>query len=475
MKTTFKSILFIFILLLLFSGEIFPSVIIKAKNSEYSGETVTFFKITDPVTLNKEVAFSLNFDSEGSASHQFSSETTVCLLAEFGIYRGRIVVQPEEEIELLFPPKRVKSFADEKNPYFEPVEFWFATKPTEQITNKISTFDKKFNQLTDKYFNLLYFRQSKEVFDSVTYILNDEFSNPRSELFAVHKKLKLKSLETDAFRLNTNEASYALNGINEEYWTLPSFIELFGKIFSNKLSHEIKAVDNKQLLNAIGRGQTDYLLKFVREKYGLEDKTANLVLLKMLHDGYYSGEFSENTILSFLKPEALANSNYPIIRGITKDVIDKLEFLQKGSKAPEICLYNIDGFQVCTDTINDKYKYIVFADTEMMVCREHLKYLEVIQQKFQKYLQIVVVLRKTDLIEMKMFLVKQKIPGIKLIDENNEYVEKYKVRSFPVAFLLSENHDVVFEHTKTPLDGFEQQFGPYLQRKLFMNQRNQSR
>jgi hypothetical protein len=282
-------------------------------------------------------------------------------------------------------------------------------------------------------------------------------------------------LETDAFRLNTNEASEVLKGLNEHNWTLPAFIELFDKIFSNKLSHEVKAIDNKQLLNAIGRGHTDFILKFVREKYDLDEKTANLVLLKMLHDGYYSGEFSENTILSLLKSETLANSEFLIIKEITKDVIDKLEFLQKGSKAPEICLYNINGIEVCTDTIDDKYKYIVFADTEMIVCREHLKYLEVIQQKFQKYLQIIVVLRKTDLIEMKMFLVQQKIPGIKLIDENDVYIEKYKVPSFPVAFLLNKNHEVVFEHTKTPLDVFEQQFGPYLQGKLFMDQRNQSK
>ncbi|MCY1720369.1 hypothetical protein OU798_08450 [Prolixibacteraceae bacterium Z1-6] len=32
-----------------------------------------------------------------------------------------------------------------------------------------------------------------------------------------------------------------------------------------------------------------------------------------------------------------------------------------------------------------------------------------------------------------------------------------------------------FQFTKAPLDGFEQQFGAYLQKKLFMRQRNQTR
>ncbi|MCY1720368.1 hypothetical protein OU798_08445 [Prolixibacteraceae bacterium Z1-6] len=32
-----------------------------------------------------------------------------------------------------------------------------------------------------------------------------------------------------------------------------------------------------------------------------------------------------------------------------------------------------------------------------------------------------------------------------------------------------------FQFTKAPLDGFEQQFGAYLQKEFFMHQRNQAR
>jgi len=111
----------------------------------------------------------------------------------------------------------------------------------------------------------------------------------------------------------------------------------------------------------------------------------------------------------------------------------------------------------------------------MMVCREQLKYLVNIQKQFQKYLEIILVMRKTDLIEMKMFLVKNEIPGIKLIDENGKYIQQYRVRSFPTCLLLDENHNVIFSEAKAPLDGFEQQFGTYLRNELFERQRNQSR
>jgi hypothetical protein len=84
-------------------------------------------------------------------------------------------------------------------------------------------------------------------------------------------------------------------------------------------------------------------------------------------------------------------------------------------------------------------------------------------------------MRKTDIIEMKMFLDKNQIPGIQLVDENGKFIHKYNIKAFPSSFLLDKNHRVVFENTKAPLDGFEQQFASFLQNELFKSQRNQSR
>ena len=84
-------------------------------------------------------------------------------------------------------------------------------------------------------------------------------------------------------------------------------------------------------------------------------------------------------------------------------------------------------------------------------------------------------MRKTDLIEMKMFLIKNKIPGVKLIDETGKFIQEYKVKAFPACFLLNEKHEVVFRQAKAPLNGFEQQFGSYLRQALFERQRKQGR
>jgi hypothetical protein len=135
----------------------------------------------------------------------------------------------------------------------------------------------------------------------------------------------------------------------------------------------------------------------------------------------------------------------------------------------------LDGQKVCTNQNNGKYKYIIFADAEMAVCREHLKYLSAIQQKYAKNLEIFIVLRKTDESQMKKFFAENEVPGIKLLDENSTYIDQYKVKSFPQCYLLDQNHKVKFEAAKAPLDGFEQQFGALLQQDFLERQRRQTK
>jgi hypothetical protein len=449
--------------------------VIEGNHPEYAGKNLQFFQYTDPVTLQKVLVFQLNVDEKGNFKTDVSVSEPTFVFSEFGIYRGLFFLEPGKNIELVLPPFREKSFADQKNPFFRPVEFWIASKQGNNLNDRIATFDTQLNQLTENYFNQLYFRQSKAYYDSITTQLNKQFDDIKSPVFQNHKLLKLNTVKADAFRLSPAQLSEAFNSVNPQFWTNPAFLELFEKVFANKLSFEIKKVDNTELIEAVAKKDINFLLNFAGENYNLESPVKELALLKMLHDGFYSGDFPNQAILDILSSGKLLNNPNSRIAEMTNSVKEKLDFLLQGSKAPVICLKNTDGNKVCTGQNPDKFKYLIFADTEMIVCREHLKYLSKIKEKFSEHLEIYVILRKTDLIEMKMFLNKQNIPGTHLIDEDGEYIEKYRIKTFPVSILLNENHEVIYSPAKAPLDGFEQQFGKYLQRELFERQRNQAR
>ncbi|MBK6283994.1 MAG: redoxin domain-containing protein [Draconibacterium sp.] len=425
------------------------------------------FSYSGPDFIDNKSCFVLEFDKTGKCSKTIETQTTDFVFCDFGIYRGMLFIEPNQTIKLQLPPVREKSFAEQKNPYFEPVSFWFATENKQQLNNQISDFTSQLNQLTDKYFDQLYFRQSRSIFDSLVYFLDKKSGTIKNESFVNHKMLSLKMIETEVFRLKPEDYSAMFSNVKQQFWLHPAFTELFNKTFNGQLSFEVKSVKGDEIRKAVNQGNISFLADFTKAKYKVANDILDLVLLKMLHDAYYSGDFNKSSILQMVKSTRFTNHKNQIIREAANNISAKITFLQPESSAPAICLKSLEGENICTNQNNKKYKYLIFADTEMVICREHLKYLPAIQQKFQKNLEIFIVLRKTDASQMKKFFTETEVPGIKLIDENNEFIDAYKVRSFPQCYLLDENHKVKFAAAKAPLDGFEQQFGAFIQQELF--------
>jgi hypothetical protein len=254
-----------------------------------------------------------------------------------------------------------------------------------------------------------------------------------------------------------------------------AFIELFGKTYSGLLSFEVKSVKGDELRAAVNNSNIPFLLNLIKTKYKINGEMAELALLKMLHDAHFSGDFSKNAIQKMVSDTRFTKSKNEIIRISAQNISNKFSFLKQGNVAPVICLQNLNGEKTCTNTNKEKFKYLVFADIEMVICREQLKYLTTLQERFDKYLEIFVILRKTNPNEIKTFFAENKIGGLKLLDEKNQFIDQYKIKTYPQCFLLDEKHQLEFTNTKAPLDGFEQQFGGFLQRELFERQRNQSR
>ena len=282
-------------------------------------------------------------------------------------------------------------------------------------------------------------------------------------------------VEVDAFRLKPEDYSTIFSGVKQQFWLFPAFTDLFEKTFTGQLSFAAKSVKGDEIRKAVNQGNIYLLTEHTKTKYKITGEMAELALLKMLHDAFYSGDFSKPAIQQMVKSTRFINHQNKIIGEAAINISEKITHLQPGSTAPPICLNNLEGQKICTNQNTGKFKYIVFADTEMAVCREHLKYLPVIQQKFQKNLEIFIILSKTDATQIKKFYAENEVPGIKLIDENSKFIDLYKVKSFPQSFLLDQNHKVKFTATKAPLDGFEQQFGAFIQQELFERQRNQSK
>ncbi|WP_319482526.1 redoxin family protein [uncultured Draconibacterium sp.] len=448
---------------------------IRCTNLEYANEQLTFYTYADPISNNNKVAFTLKFNSEGTSEASLQIDEPVFTYSEFGIYRGLLLLEPGKNIDLKLPPLKKKSFADQKNPYFKPIAFWIYTNNGEMLNDKISRFEQKLNELTDKDFNALYFQQSEAAFNRLKTGIDEAFPEKGSQSFELHKTLRLKLMEADIFRMSPENYSSVFQSISPEFWEHQSFKTLFDKTFDKQLSFSAKAIGGAKVSAAVAGENINALIDFISEKYKLSGTMADLVLLKMLHDGFYSKEFPVKAIKNMIASKHFTSNPERKIREVAKNVSAKITFLEKGSEAPAICLNDLNNEKLCTNNSQEKFKYIVFADVETVICQEHLKYLSRLNELFNKNLDIFVVLRNTDKAGIDSFLKENKVPATVLIDSENKAISEYKVRSFPQCFLLNEKHQVVFDDAKAPLNGFEQQFGTWLRNELFMRQRNQNR
>lgn len=448
---------------------------IRCTNPEYANEQLIFYTYADPISNNNKVAFTLKFNNEGTSEASIQIDEPLFTFSEFGIYRGMVLLEPGKTINLQLPPLKKKSFADQKNPYFQPIAFWIYTNNGEMLNDEISHFEQKLNELTDKNFNALYFQQSESAFNKLKSGLDEAFPKTDSESFELHKKLRLKLIEADIFRMSPEDYSAIFQSISPNFWGHQSFKTLFDKTFDKQLSFSAKAIGGSKISEAVARENINGLLDFIDKKYKLSGEMADLVLLKMLHDGFYSKEFPEKAIKNMIADKHFTNHQEIKIREAARNIARKISFLEKGSVAPAICLTDINGEKHCTNSSQEKFKYIVFADVETVICQEHLKYLSRVNELFSKNLEIFVVLRNTDRAGIDTFFNENKVPATILIDSESKAISQYKVRSFPQCILLDEKHQVVFDDAKAPLNGFEQQFGTWLRNELFMRQRNQAR
>jgi hypothetical protein len=440
------------------------SIIISGSEPSYAGRTLQFMTLTDPVSKNEKPVFQLVIDEKGNFSTEVKISEALYCFYDIGIYRGEIILDPDENLKLKLPAIKEKSFEESKNPYFEPVEIWLLVNDgsDKSLTNLVSRFDARFYKLSDQYFNQLYYRNLKNYLDTIRIKLEPEFAKYSHPYFLIHRQIRFKSIEAEMARAGREKIIGALPSIQSGGWDQPAFNSLLNSLFVNTLSNESKTMAGSGIKQWIRERNLAEFKKWASAFTATTSPLTELVMLKMLHDAFYSGVFSKPAILQLLRSDFFGQHNNPEIVRISNEVISKITYLERGSRAPEICLPLLAQSTWCSTGNTNPYLYILFADLEIPVCQEQVKYMKTLAEKCGTGLQIVLVVSPSIKVNIPEFISKYQVPGLVVTDSKDQKTARnYRVRSYPSAFLLDKNHKVMLAPAKTPLDGFEFQFEGY--------------
>lgn len=470
----FKKFTLLALLVLAVIFRALPAVI-EGNEPDYAGTTLSFYRYSDPILKNQIEVFKLVIGPDGKFRREFNTNETLYLLSDFDVYRMMLIVEPQSNLKIKLPPLRKKTLPESKNPYFKPIVMWAQAEAadTNEINRMVSSLEKSYNILTTKYFNQLYVLNSTAYIDTVRQLLANEFNPKALTVLDVQVQLKVKILEAE-IKPELHKEIFRNLVLPPYAYVNPTFINLFDILFANKLSFEANSVKAADLNKAARSGDGVFIRDYFKTKYNLSPSLADYVALKVLHDAYYSNQFPKRAIISMLDNPVFLNETNLRGKELAGAIKQKLIYLSVGSQAPEICLPDLNGQVQCLDSLKGS-RYLLFVDNQMLVCREQIKYLSAISEKFKGQPGFFIVFRNSDPGEIKKFLGENKIPGIKVLDTpENKYASIYKVRAYPSAFLLNEKNEVVLAPAKNPLDGFEIEFADLLRRiqiEKFRNQR----
>lgn len=448
---------FAFLMVLSLQGK---AITIEGKEPAYAGLTIDFVTWSDPVSRNEKTLFRVTFDSNGNFSVNQQVTSFQWCYSDFGIYRGKIMLVPGQNLRIKFPPRKEKSFEESKNPYFRPVEVWLKEEnhPDDGLTNLAARFDNRLNQLTDKYFNQLYYRQLKNYIDTIGVQLDKDFSNFKTPGFPIHRQLRMKLLEAELSGTGREKITGTIR-LTPSDWNQPAFADYLNRLFVNTLSVESKSASGQKLRQWVSQRNSTELLKWTEKFTGTTSPLADLILLKLLHDAFYAPDFTGNSILEILKSAHFSANSQPFVRKAAEEAISKLTFLLPGTKAPDICLPSLSGSQFCASSNTKPFLYILFADLEIPVCSQQVKYLKSMAEKTGSSVQILLVLLPSKQMDIADFIKTNEVPGMVVLDTEKKTTGRmFKIRSYPSALLLNSSMGVILSSARTPLDGFENQF-----------------
>ncbi|MGD9930974.1 MAG: TlpA family protein disulfide reductase [Mangrovibacterium sp.] len=450
------------------------TVVISGKAPEYAGKTITLYELTEPISGEKTTVATWQFQSDGSFSTSLKHNKTSFCQADFDAWQAYLFLEPGKNYHLALPPYRAVSVAERRNPYFRPevVPFGLVNAPATDLNRMVQAFELEFARQEDRFFQQIYRDKSVAAVDSLKAAINQQFPPSGNATFEDYKFYRLASAEY-ALHQGRNERFVKKSFVDHRPNLLvPTCYRLFEQLFSNYFGQQTNAVDGEQFGRLVAQAKLKEIEDALIQQKEWDRNLAQLVILKSIHDAFYTGQFSQQSLLTLL--DKIAQSDWPAPKKeIAAKLKKKLTYLLAGTEAPHIRVTALDGQQTQLTAFRGKFVYLHFTSVTNPICRQHLDYLKKSAAPFVGKLLVVNLIPESELAKKDM-IAQQEWTGEFFTISPTE-AEKFRVKSFPTAYLISPEGELKLAPALNPLDGFDRQFSDILKKRQVEEWRRQAK
>ena len=230
-----------------------------------------------------------------------------------------------------------------------------------------------------------------------------------------------------------------------------AYMEYIIKFYNNLAPRLSFEVNNKVYLGVLKSSPT-LVMKALSGEYTLINlRLRELMMVKMLSDCFYTGDFPQTNVLNILDSVAsyaMFDANKVIARNIKERLVD----LVPGGRAPDFTLNAADGSSKTLNSFTKKHVYFHFFDPSSIGNLKELQLLIPLQLKYMEDVDFITIYRKKDVYseaEKKAF---ETIVWPKFeVKDDDPILKSYQIQTFPSYVLLDKYGYVVASPALGPI------------------------
>ena len=389
-------------------------------------------------------------DSNGIFQFKISNISTQKLVVRSRRNWAYMYIQPNAEYYFEMPEKNQ---FEPKHAYGNEIELIFYNLDSLDINYKILSFQNFLdNKLSSFYYskknNPQKFRaQFVKMLDTINHIYK-----PDSTIF-LRRYIKYTIAELEVVQnLRSREASYFKYFHNNSvYYNNDAYMAYFN-VFYDYLHNSISNNSQTKIFNAIKRASPTLIMNILlKESFVRNLDLRELAMIKMMGDCYYNPEYSKQNVISILDSVSKRSRN-KMNRKVALNLIDKLITLYPGQFAPEFDLINAQGDSVNLNKYHGKFVYFHFFNPNESQSISELEAMSKLHTDYGNLITFVTLYPKSNQEQEKSKLVLDKISWEKIpIDLNNKIWKKYRVKAFPVYYLINPSGILIQSPALSPV------------------------
>lgn len=434
---------------------------IKVNAPDYAGDSFTFYIVPNFITEKQVIVGEGTVDESGAMSCKIELPETLPVYCDFDVYKGWVVMTPNDQFELAMPRKERKKSS---NPYFRPkvVHFGVSNADDENVNVLIENFTRQYNVKMSQNMQQIFYRRSLETAETVVAELQEMFPETQNKYYENFKKYKYASLKYTALIQDPTP-------IMEEYfinqpilYTQPEYAELFDKLFQKYLQYATQQVNGQKISVMLNSGAYEQLIDWLTLDMQFDKPLAEAIILKGVKTLFYSKRFNTVGLFNILQKIG-ENSEMALNKTSSKSIFNELAQTMYGAVAPPLDLVDINGNFLSWDNFEGMYVYLCFTRTDNEKFAAHKALMKEFQKKYADDLAIVIVIEDDNIEQNADLLSSDDFEWYVLRGKTRpEIYNDYNVRILPTYFLIDPQGRMAGSQAPWPDENFEMQFSNIL-------------